>query len=310
MIHVLITGVTGFVGHSLVVYLQSNSNIKLYGHSRNAVQAKELYKDLSIEIVSEYTVAALEKYQIHTIIHLAGIAHDLSNQYVEADYFRVNYEATQKLYDEFLKSSARKFIYFSSIKAAADVAIGVLDEHILPDPVTPYGKSKLKAEEYIQANSNQAKQYYLIRPSMIHGPRNKGNLNLLYKFVRTGIPYPLGAFENKRSFLGADNMSFMISQLIEQDIVSGIYNLSDSESLSTNEVVTTISEALAKKPRILKLPAGLLRIAFSAIGKKQMLQKLTDDMQVSNAKILKAINRSLPFTAKQGLIKTIQSFHA
>jgi len=306
---ILITGVTGFVGSNLVSYFKDNAEVKLYGHTRNVVAANEKFKNFAIDIISDYTSERLDALGIDCIVHLAGIAHDLSNQFVEADYYKVNFEDTVRLYDEFLKSKAKTFIYFSSIKAAVDSISKLLDERVQPNPVTPYGKSKLKAEEYINAHTIAEKKYYILRPCMIHGKGNKGNLNLLYKFVKSGIPYPLGAFQNKRSFLNADNLNFIIDKLIHTSIESGIYNLSDEGSLSTNQVVSIIASTLGKKPRIWNFSTKLTRYLFSAIGKKQMLSKLTESMEVSNRKILMAIGQSLPVSIDEGLRKTIRSFH-
>ena len=309
MKRILITGVTGFVGSCLVTYFHAKEGVKLYGHSRNTAQAKAHYHDFNIEIIAAYTVADIDALQIDYIIHLAGIAHDLSNTYVEADYNKVNYQDSARLYDSFLSSSASRFIYFSSIKAAVDHVDHPADEEMKPDPVTPYGKSKLKAEEYIQSQNLPAdKSYYILRPCMIHGPNNKGNLNLLYRFVKSGIPYPLGAFENKRSFLGSDNLLFIIDQLIHQSIPSGVYHLADEGSLSTNEVVRIIANVLGKPSRIWRFPVSFVHVLFKLTGKSKMLGKLTENMEVSNQKILAVIHKPLPVSIEQGLTKTIQSF--
>jgi nucleoside-diphosphate-sugar epimerase len=114
------------------------------------------------------------------------------------------------LYDQFLQSKAKKFIYISCVKAAADTVDGVLTEDVLPNPVTAYGKSKLMAENYISANIPADKQVYILRSCMIHGPGNKGNLNLLHGIVKKGISYPFGAFKNVRSFLSIENICFVI----------------------------------------------------------------------------------------------------
>src|SRR5690606_1547157 len=118
--------------------------------------------------------------------------------------------------EQFLKRDAEVFIYMSSVKAAADTVDGILTEEKQPNPKTPYGQSKRKAEEYLlNATLPEGKRVYILRPCMIHGPGNKGNLNLLYKFVQKGIPYPLAAFENRRSFLSIDNLNFVILQLLQ-----------------------------------------------------------------------------------------------
>jgi nucleoside-diphosphate-sugar epimerase len=151
---------------------------------------------------------------------------------------------------------------------------------------------------------------------MIHGPGNKGNLNLLYNVVKRGIPYPLGAFENRRSFTSIDNLSFIIGQLIEQNIESGIYNVGDDETLSTNELISLIASSIDKPNRIWNWNPDFIRF-IAKIGTKlhlplndERLQKLTENYVVSNEKIKKALGiDKLPVEAKDGFKRTINSFN-
>ena len=292
---VLITGATGFVGKNLVKYLVSNQFI---------------VKETSIRFGDDISVP-----KVNTIIHLSGKAHDLKNVANVNDYYESNFELTKHLYDAFLKSDAEKFIFLSSVKAAVDVTEDILLENVKPNPQTHYGKSKLLAEDYIQ---NQVipenKSFVILRPCMIHGPHNKGNLNLLYQFVKKGLPYPLGAFENRRSFLSIDNLSFIVKNIIDSPIQSGIYNVSDNGSISSNELINIIANSLKKKNRIIKIPkkvifnlakvADFLRLSLNS----DKLLKLTSNYQVSNEKIVLAMNKSLPLSLREGLAKTLISF--
>lgn len=307
--NILITGIHGFVGSNLVQALKGQHT--LYG-----LDIKKPHKD---GVAKTFLWEDLEKGSLPSmdaIIHLAGKAHDVKNQSGAEVYFQVNTELTKKIYEYFRKSSAQKFIFFSSVKAAADFVDGdVLTEDIIPHPVGPYGESKIKAEEYIQAHPIESKQVYILRPCMIHGPGNKGNLNLLYGVVSKGIPWPLGAFENRRTFTSIDNLIYVIQGLLTQNVNSGVYHMGDDESLSTNELVETICEALGKKPRIWKIPQGLMNTVAS-VGSvihlplnKERLTKLTENYVVSNQKIKNALRiQSMPVSAKEGLIKTIKSF--
>ena len=177
---IIITGISGFVGQNLSSYLFKN-NIQVEGLSlRNNNWKLNLDRN------------------VNGIIHLAGKAHDTSNTSEEREYFEVNRDLTIELFNEFLNSEIRDFFYFSSIKAVADITNNVLDEKVIANPQTPYGKSKLEAENYLLSKKLlDGKRLFIIRPCMIHGPENKGNLNLLYKIVEKGIPWPLSKFENK-----------------------------------------------------------------------------------------------------------------
>ncbi len=309
MERIFITGVTGFIGHNLVQHFNNQQNFQLFGHSRDSEKARVQLKGLPVELIETYSAKVFDELRIDTIIHLAGIAHDLSNQYKPDDYYDVNFENTKVIFDEFIKSKAKKFIFLSSIKAAVDISSSVVDETVEPIPVTDYGKSKRKAEEYIQSiQLSNNKHAYIFRPCMIHGSGNKGNLNLLYRFAKTGLPYPFGAFNNQRSFLSMNNLNFAFESFLTKDIPSGIYHLADEGFLSTTELYKLISLELGKKPKVWLVPSGLVQFFFSLIRKRTTLNKLTEDMMVSNKKLLQYIGQPLPVAMRDGLKKTIRSF--
>ncbi len=251
------------------------------------------------------------------VIHLAGKAHDLKNTSNPDEYYQVNTELTKTVFDAFLASDAKVFITLSSVKAVADEVEESLTEEHTPDPITHYGKSKLLAEEYILSKEiPKGKRVYILRPCMIHGPGNKGNLNLLYKLASKGIPWPLGAFDNKRSFCSIDNLMFIIKELIEgEDIPSGVYNIADDEALSTNNVISILAESQNKKPKIWNVPKDVIKplAKFGDVFRlpltTERLQKLTESYVVSNQKIKTAIGKELPVSVKDGLLKTFNSFN-
>ncbi len=308
MPRIVITGVTGFVGSNLVKHFSGGKDYSVFGHSRDVGKARKQFPQHNVEIVSDFSASLLDELKVDSVIHLAGIAHDLSNQYKPEDYYRVNYEGTKLAYDEFIKSSASKFIFVSSIKAAVDISAEPVTEEVTPNPVTDYGKSKLNAEQYIQSHPVAGKSFYILRPAMIHGPGNKGNLNLLYRFVKTGMPFPFGAFNNQRSFLSIDNFIFVIQQLLQKEITSGIYHLADDGFLSTKDLYGTIASALGKHPRVLDIPKSWIQNLADLLKKKHLVNKLTEDMMVSNKKIINELGVSLPVALRDGINKTIQSF--
>ena len=294
-----LTGASGFIGQNLLYYLKdSEFEIRCLGKD-----------ELNDSLLNQFPI-------LSSIVHLAGKAHDLKKVSIPEEYYQVNYELTKRLYDGFLKSNASKFVFISSVKASADSVDDILSEMDVPNPKTYYGKSKLMAEEYIQSRAlPEGKSYYILRPCMIHGPGNKGNLNLLYKLISKGIPYPLAAFENKRSFLSVENLCFVIRELLERDdIPSGIYNVADDETLSTNDLIKLIAEASEKKPKLWKTNPGLIR-TLATLGdifklplNTERLNKLTENYIVDNSKIKNALGKEFPVQAREGIIKTIKSF--
>ncbi|PRD46804.1 NAD-dependent epimerase/dehydratase family protein [Sphingobacterium haloxyli] len=297
---IVITGASGFVGQNLQQYLPERGyNVK-----------KICLRNENWQNHIEHNATA--------IIHLAGKAHDTANTSADEEYFKVNRDLTIELFNVFLNSDIRDFFYFSSVKAVADTVEGVLQEDVQGKPYTAYGKSKLEAEQYLLGKTlRERKRLFIIRPCMIHGPGNKGNLNLLYKVVDKGIPWPLAAFHNQRSFLSIDNLNYLLDEMLAHTALSsGIYNFADDDALSTNELVSLISDTLGKSPRLWHIPGGLIK-GIVKIGdvlplplNSERLKKLTESYIVSNAKIKQALGiETLPLTAKEGLEKTIKSFH-
>ena len=310
--NILITGINGFVGSNFTEKWKESH--VLYGLDINQAPKNGVRALYNWEQLTEIP-------ETDAIVHLAGKAHDTKNESEATEYFTVNTGLTQKIFDYFLESSARKFIFFSSVKAAAESVPGeYLTEDAAPAPKGPYGKSKIKAEEYLLSKLPLAdklqKKVYILRPCMIHGPGNKGNLNLLYNVVSKGIPWPLGAFDNRRSFCSIDTVAFVVEQLIvRDDIPSGIYQVCDDEPLSTNELIRLINESLGKKTRIWKLPKSFMTCAAGICDalhlplNKERLRKLTENYVVSNRKIKSALGiEKMPVSTREGIRKTLESF--
>lgn len=289
---IFLTGSTGFVGTSVLNYFGID-NVRIHNRGENF--------NLDSETV---------------VIHLAGKAHDLKKTSSPEEYYQVNTELTKQIFDTFLVSNTKVFITLSSVKATADVVDVELTELHDSNPITHYGKSKLLAEEYIFSKEIPfGKKVYVLRPCMIHGPGNKGNLNLLFKIVSNKIPWPLGSFQNQRSFCSIDNLLFILNELItREDVPSGIYNVSDDEPLSTNDLIRLIAQSQNRKPRLWEIPKWFIEL-IATIGdefhlpfNKERLTKLTSSYVVSNAKIKAAIGKPLPFSSRIGLLNTFKSF--
>jgi nucleoside-diphosphate-sugar epimerase len=327
----LFTGIHGFVGSNLVSALKE----------RHSIYGLDIVSPEKEGIIKTYSWNEMDLLpEVDAIIHLAGKAHDTKNRTEAQTYFDINTGLTQKIFDYFLQSKAKQFIFFSSVKAAADTVEGdCLTEEVIPKPVGPYGESKIAAEKYIQVHGVQytvmdekpfpllpytvyrepctfpPKSVYIFRPCMIHGPGNKGNLNLLYQFVNKGIPYPLGAFENRRSFLNIWNLSYIVEQFILQNPASGIYHLADDEPVSTNMLIKLIAQSKGRKAKIWNCNKSLIK-NIARIGdvcklplNSDRLQKLAENYVVSNQKMKQALGiERLPVNSIEGLERTLRTF--
>lgn len=272
---VLITGSHGFVGLNLIEAFA------------------ERYEIIRWDVRSNDPLPECE-----AVIHLAGKAHDTKNVCREKAYYEVNTELTKKIYDAFLKSTAKKFIFFSSIKAQ--------------DGDTAYAKSKKEAEDYILSILPFDRAIYILRPCMIHGKGVKGNLPLLFKFVKKGLPWPLAAFENQRSYASMGNVSYIVDRLLCSDVESGVYNICDDEPISTSELIEVICQILGKNAHLWRIPQGLIK-GLARIGdvinlplNKERLGKLTENYIVDNSKIKVALGiEKFPLRALDGFKSTI-----
>jgi len=313
---ILITGAYGFVGTNLCRYLTERGHacdaLDIPAAKREGVPYEHFYK------WEEVDSASIPYASYDAVVHLAGKAHDLKKVASEQSYFDINVGLTQRIFDALLKEKVKsekvaRFIYFSSSKASADG--------------NAYGRSKLAAEEYLlsvvqrrpsavslcsTATSNL--NLCILRPAMIHGPGNKGNLNLLWGVARRGWPWPLAAFENKRSFTAIGNICAAVEALCARG-ENGVYPISDDEMLSTNRLIELIAEACGRRAKLWHLPKGLM--AFAAkVGdvlhlplNTERLGKLTEDGFVDNGALKKALGWDrMPVRAEEGLRMTLKSF--
>ena len=310
MAKILITGIHGFIGSNLVRELKDDN--ELYGLDIVAPEKEGVIQTYSWEDLDEGRIP-----QVDAIVHLAGLAHETgSRQSAPERYFQINTDLTKKIYDWFLKSCAKKFVFFSSASVyGSRIRTYEKPEDEPCEPDTPYGQSKRKAEEYIlEQELPTGKNYYILRPAMIHGPGNKGNLNLLFKVVEKGLPWPLGAYDNRRSFASVGNITKVVADLISGEAESGVFNVSDDNPASTNRIVEMICHANGIKSRIWHIPRWIIK-PVAIVGtwlhlplNKIRLRKLTTDALLSNTKIKTALGwEKMPISSEEGLCLTIKS---
>jgi nucleoside-diphosphate-sugar epimerase len=319
---IIISGATGFVGQNIIPYLSGKGlNVvtlsrskppQRLGYSNSELQKRAYEKHLTYKSIQKQ-----DWNNARTFIHLAGKAHDVKNTADSAEYFKVNRDLTINLFDQFLASNCKTFIFLSSVKAAADQVEGLLTEDHVPNPKTAYGKSKHAAEQYLLNHRSRAdKNIIILRPCMIHGPGNKGNLNLLLKAVSYHIPWVFGSFENERSYCSIDNLCFIIYRILSANSInSGIYHVADDTSISTNNLIKIIAKTLDKRlirfnfSKVMLLTVARLGDRYMLPFTTQVLSKVTGTYEVSNLKIKQELGiKNMPLSTEEGLFRTIASF--
>ncbi len=296
---ILIFGSTGFIGMNLVASLQSSDEV-------NEISLRDInWKN----IINNQNV----------FINLIGKAHDHKGTATVSDFYYTNFDLAKEIFNEFVTSDAKLLIHISSLAAIEEFESNtpLLEDH-KANPQSFYGKSKRAAEEWLLGqNLPSSKKIIILRPPMVHGPGDKGNLGLLYKLISKGIPYPLASFDNQRSFISIDNFSFFVKEIIEKQnlLQSGIYHITDDEPISTNQIIEIIKKVENRKVMNLSIPKSIVQ-GLAKVGdvipiplNTKRLKKMTSNLMLSNQKIKTALNiKQLPLSAEEGIIKTIKSF--
>lgn len=295
---VLITGIRGFVASHLQRHL-TEGGCSVIGVSRKADHSRGIYSwdDMRSDRLPH----------IDAIIHAAAIAHDLDNSISEEQYQAANVDLTAQTYDYFCRhTSVSSYIFVSSIavEAFAD---------------SPYGRSKVSAERYIADNRERSRgrQVVVLRPAMIYGEGNKGNLPLLFNVVRRGLPWPLAAFRNTHSFVYIDNFCHIVSRVIERHEVCGTFAVADDTPLSTTRIIALAAEATGRKARLWRIPKSIVK-AIAKVGDvmplpldTSRLEKLTRDLVVDNTAIKQALGiTTLPVATDEAFRRTFAAMAA
>jgi len=301
---VLVTGGSGFIGGYLcAALLDQGVDLHLLGRSASNVQAS-FHPWEMLDALDPAPLAGID-----TVFHLAGKAHALveTSQDVAA-YRRINTDATRCLLEACRAQGVRRFLYFSSVKAAGDVA-GVMDETVNARPDTPYGHSKQAAERLV-LEGGYVPEPVVIRPAMVYGRTEKGNLPNMIRAVRSGRFPPLPEVHNRRSMVSVEDV--VAAALLAADRPEAIgqtYIVTDGKGYSTRQMYEWICDALGKRPPSWSVPMGLLQMLAkvgdgigAARGRRfmydsEVLAKLCGSAHYSSAEIA----RELGFKARRNL---------
>ena len=278
---VFITGASGFVG-SKIVSLNPNY---LYNFYRRGEK---------IKIKEDF------------VFHFAGLAHNSHDENLKTKYFEANTKLTIDVYNSFINSNSKIFIFLSTIKVLGNTS-DVIFENTKSKAPNIYGNSKKMAEDYILKNLPKfetGKKVYILRSPLIIGEKLKGNLGLINKVVNLGIPWIFASFKTKISILNILNLNFILRKICSDDsmIPSGIYNVADSDLLEVNELVKIISRKNGKRVKLFRLNKKFIKFLFNLGSMLKLplinqitLKKITSNVIVDTKKISYYTGK-LPFT--------------
>ena len=306
MINIIVTGATGFLGNRLHQNLTTHRYFSVTAAVRRVTNlfGARLANIGSFDASTNWS-AALAEQQV--VIHAAARAHIMKDEVADplAEYRKVNVEGTLNLARQAAVAGVKRFIFISSIKVNGEqTPLGKsFTAEDTPAPEDAYGISKWEAEQGLQQLAAETgMEVVIIRPPLVYGPSVKGNFASMIKLVEKGLPLPLGAIHNRRSLVALDNLVDLIISCIDHPAAANqVFLAGDGEDVSTTQLLRGVANAAGKPCRLLPVPAGLLQLGATALGKKAMAQRLLGSLQVDISKARELLGWTPPLSVEQGL---------
>jgi nucleoside-diphosphate-sugar epimerase len=310
---VLITGANGFVGRHLVARLAGRNMPVRRAVRRPADEGadRDTFVVGDIDGGTEW-LAPLDG--VHTVVHLAGLAHVDSRQLPDplAAYRRVNTAGTLALANAAVAAGVRRFIFVSTVKVnGEDSGARPFSPQDEPAPADPYGISKLEAEQGLRTVAGASMQVAILRPPLVYGPGVRANFLRLLQLIARGVPLPLGSLENRRSLVCVENLCDLIQRCIEQQpSIAGTFMVSDGDDLSTPEMIRRLARSLQRPARLVRFPVRLLELAARVTRHHGAFVRLAGSLQVDISETRRHFDWSPPLSTVQGFERTARWFRA
>ncbi|NHI01401.1 SDR family oxidoreductase [Oceanimonas sp. MB9] len=303
--HILLTGASGFVGRALHAKLiEQNMPVAASLRMPSQLEVPNTFFISDIDGRTDWSAALTDQ---HIVIHTAARAHIMKDEVADplAEYRKVNVEGTLNLAWQAVAAGVKRFIFISSIKVNGELT-GLnkpFTTEDAPGPEDAYGISKLEAEQGLQQLAAETgMELVIIRPPLIYGPGVKGNFASMIWLAKKGLPLPLGAIKNKRSLVALDNLVDLIITCIDHPAAANqVFLAGDGQDLSTTELLRGVARAMGSPCRLVPVPAGLLQLGATMLGKKAMAQRLLGSLQVDISKARKVLGWKPPLSVEQGL---------
>lgn len=308
---VLVTGANGFVGHALCSEAAARG-FGVSGATRQSCQLLGNVKNYVVNSLDEGTNWQLALAEIDVVVHLAARVHVMQDTASDplVQFRRVNVEGTLNLARQAAAAGIGRFIFVSSIKVNGEATRPgyLFKADDIPAPLDAYGISKMEAEQGLRKIAAQTgMDVVIIRPPLVYGPGVKANFAAMMRWLRRGVPLPLGAIDNRRSLVALDNLvDLILTCLTHSAAANQTFLVSDGEDVSTSALLRRMGEAMNRPARLLSVPTGLLKLAAALVGRRNMAQRLCGSLQVDIEKNHQLLGWRPPLTLNQGLKKAAQ----
>ncbi|MCB5184131.1 SDR family oxidoreductase [Methylobacillus gramineus] len=300
----LVTGANGFVGRALCAALLERG-CQVQAVSRTA-RSDSLLPTIEVGDIHRGTDWGKILQGVDVVIHLAARVHVMDDQGANTlrAYLDTNLHGSVRLARDAAKQGVKRFVFVSSVKVNGECTHEQpFDEDTPPHPQDPYGISKWQAEQaLIQLSAETGMEVVIIRPPLVYGPGVKGNFASMIRWVKAGVPLPLGAIHNKRSLISLDNLVNLIVTCIDHPAAKNqVFLASDGEDLSTTDLLARLAMTADVPSRLLPIPAVLLSASLTILGKKTIAQRLLGSLQVDISKTRSLLGWSPPLSVDEGL---------
>lgn len=310
---IVVTGASGFIGQALIQAPKLRLGHQVVALSRSPPHRPS--EPIEYKICGDLNSSTdISKFLSSTdcVVHLAGLAHIKTpdSPEIEAAHMRVNRDTTQTLANAAAKAGVRRFVFLSSINVNGETTL-LNKPFNATDNAKPgnlYGFSKWAAEQTLREIAERTGlEGVIIRPPLVYGPGVKGNFLSLLQWLKRGIPLPLGAIHNQRSFVGIDNLVDLIITCIDHPAAANqTFLVRDDEDLSTTELLQRMGVALNKPARLFPVPSTLLKLGARILGKEKVAQRLLGNLQVDISKTKQVLGWSPSVSVDDSLRKTAE----
>lgn len=234
-------------------------------------------------------------------------------------YYDTNVGGMEKTLHAMEKNGVKRIVFFSSV-AVYGLNKHNPDEEHEKDPFNHYGKSKWQAEQVLQEwyKTHSDWNINILRPTVIFGERNRGNVYNLLKQIASGKFLMVGDGNNKKSMAYVGNVVSFVKFLIGNKTTGyNVYNYIDKPDFTTNELVQLVEKVLGKHipsthfPYWMGMAGGYVFDFFSFITRKKLtissvrVKKFCATTEFNSNKML-ASGFKAPYTLSEGLSRTLK----
>lgn len=308
---ILLTGATGFVGSAIQQHILADQLYDLTIAVRREVEQSAAVRAVQVADLTAHTDWTDALQDCAVVIHAAARAHVMRDEVADplAEYRRVNVAGTLNLARQAATAGIKRFVFLSSIGVNGNLNTEPFTESDIPNPAELYAQSKWEAEQGLWKIAKETGlEIVILRPPLVYGTNAPGNFGSLVRWVDKGILLPLGAVNNKRSLVALDNLVDLIVTCIEHPAAANqVFLAGDGEDLSTSELLRGVAQAMGRSSRLLPIPASLLQIGATLLGKKAIAQRLLGSLQVDITKTREVLDWQPPLTVEQGLARCFEA---